>query len=71
MVSIVHAARDIGRLRDISTVLVRHGFGEVVRRVGLGRPRKAKDSQPPSQRSNGNGLEIAADEETRRRPRAP
>src|SRR6185503_2311699 len=65
MVSIVHAARDIGRLRDISTVLVRHGFGEVVARVGLGRPRKAKDSQPPSQRSNGNGLEITADEETR------
>jgi ubiquinone biosynthesis protein len=63
MVSIVHAARDIGRLRDISTVLVRHGFGEVVRRVGLGRPRKAKDSQPPSQRSNGNGLDVAADEE--------
>jgi ubiquinone biosynthesis protein len=44
-------------------VLVRHGFGEVVRRVGLGRPRKAKDSQPPSQRSNGNGLDVAADEE--------
>ena len=31
MVSIVHAARDIGRLRDISTVLVRHGFGDVWR----------------------------------------
>jgi ubiquinone biosynthesis protein len=65
LVSIVHAARDIGRLRDISSVLVRHGFGEVVRRVGLGRPRKAKDSQPPSQRGNGSGLEIMADEETR------
>lgn len=37
MVSIVHAARDIGRLRDISRVLVRHGFGEVVARLGLGR----------------------------------
>ncbi len=43
MVSIVHAARDIGRLRTISTVLVRHGFGEIVRRVGTGRSRKAKD----------------------------
>ena len=30
MVSIVHAARDIGRLRDISRVLVVHGFGEIV-----------------------------------------
>lgn len=35
MVSIVHAARDLGRLRDISKVLVRHGFGEVVGRLGL------------------------------------
>ncbi len=65
MVSIVHAARDIGRLRDISTVLVRHGFGEVVRRIGLGRPRKAKDSQPPSNRGNGAAPEEATDEETR------
>jgi ubiquinone biosynthesis protein len=37
MVSIVHAARDIGRLRDISRVLVRYGFGEVVARIGIGR----------------------------------
>jgi ubiquinone biosynthesis protein len=35
MVSIVHAARDIGRLREIATVLVRHGFGEFVQRLGL------------------------------------
>ena len=47
MVSILHAARDIGRLRDISTVLVRHGFGEVARRLGLTRVRRAKDSSPP------------------------
>lgn len=39
MVSIVAAARDIARLRDISRVLVRHGFGEVVARLGLGRKR--------------------------------
>jgi ubiquinone biosynthesis protein len=62
MVSIVHAARDIGRLRDISRVLVRHGFGEVVRRVGLGRPRRAKDSVPPSSREE-PGAE--ADDESR------
>lgn len=37
MVSIVHAARDIGRLRDISRVLARYGFGEIVARLGLGR----------------------------------
>jgi ubiquinone biosynthesis protein len=35
MVSIVHAVRDIGRLREIASVLVRHGFGEFVQRVGL------------------------------------
>lgn len=48
MVSIVHAARDIARLRDISTVLVRHGFGEIVARLGIGRRRnKKKASEPP------------------------
>jgi len=29
------AARDIGRLHDIATILVRYGFGDLVRRVGL------------------------------------
>ncbi len=48
MVSIVHAARDIGRLRTITTVLARHGFGEVVRRIGIGRSKKRKGSEPPS-----------------------
>lgn len=43
MVSILHAARDIGRVREISTVLVRHGFGEIVARLGLGR-KKAADA---------------------------
>jgi ubiquinone biosynthesis protein len=46
MVSIVHAARDIGRLRDISRVLVRHGFGEVVGRLGLGRKSEAPNGEP-------------------------
>jgi len=41
MVSILHAARDIGRVREITTVLVRHGFGEVVTRLGLGRKKSA------------------------------
>jgi ubiquinone biosynthesis protein len=46
MVSIVHAKRDIGRLREISTVLARYGFGEIVARLGLGRLRRG--SMPPS-----------------------
>ncbi len=37
MVSIVNAYRDLVRLRQITTVLVRHGFGEIVSRIGLGR----------------------------------
>jgi ubiquinone biosynthesis protein len=46
MVSIFSAARDLGRLRDISRVLVRHGFGEVVRRIVLfARPKKAKSGE--------------------------
>src|SRR5688572_113043 len=36
MVSLVSAVRDIARVREVSTVLVRHGFGEVVTRLGLG-----------------------------------
>ena len=45
MVSIVHAARDLGRLRDISRVLVRHGFGEIVTRLGLGRGKRERDDE--------------------------
>ncbi|HEY5961148.1 MAG TPA: AarF/UbiB family protein, partial [Polyangiaceae bacterium] len=48
MVSIVHAKRDIGRLREISTVLVRYGFGEIVARIGIGRTRRSRDSLPPT-----------------------
>jgi len=35
MVSIVTAVRDIARVREVATVLVKHGFGEVVGRLGL------------------------------------
>ncbi|MGE5789177.1 MAG: ABC1 kinase family protein [Myxococcales bacterium] len=48
MVSIVHAKRDIGRLREISAVLVRYGFGEIVARLGLARGRRGKDTPLPS-----------------------
>ncbi len=36
MLSIVTAVKDIERLRQITTVLARHGFGEVLARAGLG-----------------------------------
>lgn len=47
MVSIVHAARDLARIRDISKVLVRHGFGEIVGRLGLGK-KVLSDGDPDS-----------------------
>lgn len=31
----ISAVRDLGRLHDITTVLIRHGFGDLVRRIGL------------------------------------
>lgn len=46
MVSIVSAIRDIARVREVSTVLARHGFGEVVGRLGLAG--KGKVSGDPS-----------------------
>ncbi len=30
------AVRDLGRLHDIASILIRYGFGDIVRRVGLG-----------------------------------
>ena len=41
MVSLLSAVRDIGRLREIYAVLVRHGFGELAQRLGFG------GSKPP------------------------
>jgi len=59
LVSIVHAARDLGRVRDISKVLVRHGFGEIVMRLGLGRGRKTADEPPSETRVAGSlGVRI-------------
>jgi ubiquinone biosynthesis protein len=36
MPSILNTVRDLGRLREIASVLARHGFGELVHRTGLG-----------------------------------
>ena len=64
MISVVSAVRDLGRLREITSVLVRHGFGEVVTRVGFGRkPRKGTASDPPpSARAADDPPEISTDE---------
>ena len=64
MISVVSAVRDLGRLREITSVLVRHGFGEVVTRIGFGRkPRKGTASDPPpSLRGPDDAPEISTDE---------
>jgi ubiquinone biosynthesis protein len=43
LVSVLSAVRDLGRLREITAVLVRHGFGEIVQRAGFGKKEDAKD----------------------------
>ena len=35
LIETLGAARDMGRLNDIAGVLIRHGFGDSVRRLGL------------------------------------
>jgi ubiquinone biosynthesis protein len=64
VISVVSAVRDLGRLREITSVLVRHGFGEVVTRIGFGRrPRRGTASDPPpSGRGSDDAPEISTDE---------
>jgi len=67
MFSVVSAVRDLSRLREITTVLVRHGFGEIVTRVGIGRAKKPKPQQgssdaPPGSIPPPGTLELAAED---------
>lgn len=67
MISVVSAVRDLGRLREITQVLVRHGFGEVVARAGFGRkPKKpsvtGKSEPPPSIVPPPDAPEISSDD---------
>jgi ubiquinone biosynthesis protein len=63
---VVSAVRDLARLREITSVLVRHGFGEVVARAGFGRkPRRGTASDAPPSSGKGTreeALEISTDE---------
>src|ERR1700684_2922579 len=60
MVTVLSAVRDLVRLREISSVLVRHGFGEVVARAGFGRTRR-KD-RPQVVEGSTDAPEIAFEE---------
>src|SRR3984957_6985858 len=67
MVTVLSAVRDLVRLREISSVLVRHGFGEVVARAGFGRTRrkekeKAVDAAPPGSSGPPDAPEIPTEE---------
>jgi ubiquinone biosynthesis protein len=68
MVSVLSAVRDLARLREISSVLVRHGFGEVVARAGFGRTRrkeKAADESPDAPEIPSEEVEKGEDERRR------
>lgn len=71
MVSIVSAVRDLARLRQIYVVLVRHGFGELAQRLGLGgRTRGTPEALP--EHENAEALaEVERGEEERRRISLP
>lgn len=64
MVSLISAFRDLARVREISTVLARHGFGEVVRRLGLGtrRPSAAPNHETPKTVSVGVRLRLVLED---------
>jgi len=72
MVSVLTAVRDLGRLREISTVLARHGFGEIVSRAGLARRKKEKEKKEEDESvpEIGEG-ELAKGEEERARISTP
>lgn len=61
MVTVLSAVRDLARLREISSVLVRHGFGEVVSRAGFGRTRRSKEKAQPAEGPD-DAPEIATEE---------
>lgn len=66
MVSLVNAVRDIARLREIYTVLVRHGFADVAQRLGLRAARSADVNEGElSTLPADDGTEVAAEEHQR------
>lgn len=60
MVSLLNAVRDIGRLRQIYMVLVRHGFGELAQRLGWGGNGAANDGNGAANDGKGAGKTATA-----------
>ena len=65
MISVVSAVKDLGRLREITAVLVRHGFGEIVTRVGFGRSAKKKDDKPEPDAKDAELVPLAPEDAAR------
>jgi len=62
-VSVFSAVRDLGRLREISAVLVRHGFGEIVTRAGFGESKSSEAGDDEKKRiSRGERIRKVAQE---------
>jgi ubiquinone biosynthesis protein len=59
MLSIVTTVKDIERLRQITTVLARHGFGEVLQRAGLGGGKKEEGEEEARRISLAERLRLA------------
>jgi ubiquinone biosynthesis protein len=71
MVSLLTAVRDLGRLRQINAVLLRHGFGELASRIGFGRRRPKEVPALPEGGAARNGAlaeggEVGLDDEEAR-----
>lgn len=58
MPSILHTVRDLGRLREIATVLARHGFGELVQRTGLGGLGLSRSDKSPTEARPSTAVRI-------------
>lgn len=65
MFSVVSAVRDLGRLREITTVLVRYGFGEIVARAGLGRAKRLRSQSEPPPSGTSVPPEFAVEDQER------
>ena len=46
MLTALGTARDLGRLQEIGVVLLRHGFGDLARRLGIALPWKGREAKP-------------------------
>ncbi len=67
MLSVVSAIRDLDRLREITSVLVRHGFGEVVARAGFGRRASSDPAPAPAAAPEISSTELAKGEDEKKR----